>query len=72
ANNEIKIWINSEAKTDLTVNTKSHGGNSTDFVFPTFNNIWFGWWLYQDGPTPNMFDLWIDDIALSSDRLGCQ
>ena len=59
------------AKSDLTVSTKMHGGNQVDFVFPTFQRIWFGWWLYQGAPTPNQFDLWLDDIALSSTRLGC-
>ncbi|HET9930077.1 MAG TPA: hypothetical protein VFQ35_05310 [Polyangiaceae bacterium] len=71
ADNNINIWIDSTAKTDLSVSTKMHGGSSVDFVFPTFNNVWFGWWLYQSGPTPNQFDLWIDDISLGTKRQGC-
>jgi hypothetical protein len=30
-----------------------------------------GWQLYQGGPTPDHYDLWLDDIALSSTRVGC-
>lgn len=69
-NNVINIWIDNTAKTDLSVNTTMHG-NGGDFVFPTFNNIWFGWWLYQTGSTPSQFDLWIDDISLGTKRQGC-
>lgn len=71
ADNEIKIWIDGTAKPDLTVSTKLHGGSDVDFVFPKFNSIWFGWWLYQSGSAPPQFDLWLDDIALSVERLGC-
>ena len=72
ANNEIKIWIDGEAKTELTVSTKTHTGTQgQDFVFPQFSSIWFGWWLYQSGTTPPEFDVWLDDIALSTQRLGC-
>ena len=71
ADNEIKVWIDGVAKPDLTVSTKVHGGTQVDFVFPDFNRAWFGWWLYQGGSTPNQFDLWFDDLALASARLGC-
>jgi hypothetical protein len=72
ADNTVRIWIDGVAKPDLTVSTTMHGGTQVDFVFPTFNRIWFGWWLYQSGPTPNEFDLWIDDIKLATTRVGCQ
>ena len=71
SNNAINVWIDGTAKPELSVSTKMHGGSNVDFVFPTFNNIWFGWWLYQSGSTPAQFDLWLDDIALSTKRVGC-
>lgn len=71
SSNAIRVWIDGEEKAELFVNTKQHGGNAADFVFPTFSRIWFGWWLYQGGTTPPEFDLWLDDIALSAQRLGC-
>jgi hypothetical protein len=70
--NTIRVWIDDVAKTELTVSTNMHGGNNVDFVFPTFDKITVGWQLYQDGPTPSQFDLWFDDIALSTTRIGCQ
>jgi hypothetical protein len=71
ANSAINIWIDGAAKTDLSVNASMHGGGGGTFEFPTFNNIWFGWWLYQNGPTPSQYDLWIDDISLGTKRQGC-
>ena len=32
---------------------------------------WVGWWLYQSGSTPDHFDVWIDEVALDSARIGC-
>jgi hypothetical protein len=71
ADNVINVWIDGVAKTDLTVSTKVHGGNNVDFVFPKWDSLWFGWWLYQASPTPNQFDLWYDDVAIGTARLGC-
>lgn len=67
----VNVWIDGVARPELTVSKTDHGGASTDFVFPTFTQIWFGWWLYQGGPTPAAFDVWFDDIALGTSRLGC-
>jgi len=71
ADNAINVWIDSVAKPELSVSTKNHGGNNVDFVFPTFQTIWFGWWLYQANPTPAQYDLWYDDVVLGTKRIGC-
>jgi hypothetical protein len=67
----INVWVDGVAKTELSVTTTMHGGNNVNFVFPTWQSIWFGWWLYQANPTPNQYDLWYDDIVLSTTRVGC-
>lgn len=71
ANSEIDVWIDGVAKPEMSVSKTSHGGTQVDFVFPTIDRAWFGWWLYQANPTPAAFEVWLDDIALGSDRLGC-
>jgi hypothetical protein len=71
ADNNINVWLDGVAKPELSVSTMVHGGTQVDFVFPTFQSVWFGWWLYQSGSTPSQFDLWLDDLALSSTRVGC-
>jgi hypothetical protein len=72
ADNNINIWLDGVAQPELSVSTTSHALNSVPFVFPTFNTMWIGWQLYQGGPTPNQFNLWFDDIVLSTQRVGCQ
>ncbi|WP_255952566.1 hypothetical protein [Streptomyces odontomachi] len=69
--NRISVWIDGEPKSDLTVDTTHHGGNPVDFVFPTFHTVKLGWQLYQGNPTPAGYDVRLDDIALSSERVGC-
>jgi len=68
--NAITLSIDGQPKPDLSVSTKDHTG-SGDFVFPTFNDIWFGWWLYQASPTPDHFDVWLDDLALGTSAIPC-
>lgn len=71
ADNRVAVWIDGVANPELTASTDSHGGNDVPFVLPTVNTVKIGWQLYQAGTTPAFFDLWIDDVALSTRRLGC-
>ena len=71
ANGEIDVWIDGVAKPELSVSKTVHGGTQVDFVFPAIDRAWFGWWLYQANPTPSTYEVWLDDLALASDRLGC-
>jgi hypothetical protein len=48
-----------------------HGGSDVEFVMPAFQSLDLGWWLYQGGPTPDHFDLWLDEIILDDERIGC-
>ena len=41
------------------------------FAFPTFNQLWFGWVVFQAGTQPNQFDVRFDDIVLSTQPIGC-
>jgi hypothetical protein len=47
-----------------------HGGNSTQpFILPQFTNVWLGWQEYQT--TTETFEMWIDEIAIDKERIGC-
>ncbi len=70
-NNRITVWIDGVAQPDMTVSTTEHGGAPVDFVLPTVDTIKIGWQLYQGNPSPNRYDLWLDDIAFTTNRLGC-
>ncbi|GAA2434824.1 hypothetical protein [Streptomyces macrosporus] len=71
SDNRVSVWIDGKPKPDLTVTTTRHGGNPVDFVFPRFDTVRIGWQLYQAGPTPDSYDLLLDDLALSTERVGC-
>lgn len=69
----IAVYLDGVAQPDLGVTHDSHGGTQSEgFDFPAFDRIWFGWWLYQSNPTPAAYDVWLDDLALAPDRLGCE
>jgi hypothetical protein len=70
ADNSIDVYIDGTLKPELSVSTNDHDGNGA-FNFPTFNNIWFGWTVFQGGSVPAPFNVFIDDIVLSTQRVGC-
>jgi len=59
--NDITLWVNDQ---QVTPNDR---GN---FTFPTINRLWIGWVVYQTGQ-PAAYDVRIDDIVISSERVGC-
>ncbi|MER7727429.1 hypothetical protein [Streptomyces sp. NPDC096323] len=69
--NTVSVWIDGEAKPELTVSTRRHGGADADFVFPRFRTVKIGWQLYQGSPSPSSYDVRMDDIALDGRRIGC-
>lgn len=69
--NFIRLSIDGTDDDALTVDTTDHGGADVDFVLPTFEEVFLGWQLYQSGPTPSAYDVWIDDVVFDSTRVGC-
>lgn len=70
--NTMRAWLNGVAQPNMTVSTLDHNaanGSLRPFEFPQFNAISMGWWFYQgDGAS---HDVWMDDIVLSTERIGC-
>ncbi|HEX2869660.1 MAG TPA: hypothetical protein VHP33_00360 [Polyangiaceae bacterium] len=68
---ETKFFLDGVEHPSLsTTLTTKHGGNpDKPFYLPEFNAIWFGWAEYQ--PTTQQFELWFDEIAIDSERIGC-
>jgi hypothetical protein len=67
SDHSLRMWIDGVAHPELTTGPSRHA----NLTFPTFNRVWFGWWLYQANPAPDQYDLWFDDIVLSTTRVGC-
>ncbi|SER09942.1 hypothetical protein SAMN04487983_101158 [Streptomyces sp. yr375] len=68
--NRVTVYQDGVERPELTVSTKNHGGTADDFVFPRFDKLKLGWQLYQSGPTPSSYDVRMDDVALSTRRVG--
>jgi hypothetical protein len=68
--NEGRVWINEVERPSLHTTATEHGGDG-DYILPTFETVWFGWWHYQSGTTPAEFDTWIDEIVIDDERIGC-
>lgn len=69
--NNVDVWIDGVSKPELSVSTKKNGSQK-DFFFPKFDSIWFGWWVFQGDTNPAKFNAHIDDIVLSTSRVGCK
>jgi hypothetical protein len=69
--NQVQTWFDGVDNPDLTASTDNHGGNEVPFKLPKITTVKIGWQLYQPGTTPEAFDVWIDDIALANERIGC-
>jgi hypothetical protein len=66
---ETEFWWDATLHPSLTTTPAMHGGNANPFVLPQFTSVWFGWQEYQTSTEP--FELWIDEIAVDSHRIGC-
>ena len=63
-----RLWINAEEVKDAAFmkGPKNYEGSE---IPAAMESITFGWWNYQQAG-PKGFVAWIDDIALSKERLG--
>jgi len=68
--NRVTVYFDGVEQPDLTISTKQHGGTTDDFTFPRFDKLKLGWQLYQANPTPSSYDVRLDDIAVSTRRVG--
>jgi hypothetical protein len=59
--NDMTLWVDG-----LEVQPLDRG----NFQLPTVNRLWFGWVVYQNGQPPT-YDVRIDDLVLSTERVGC-
>jgi hypothetical protein len=68
---ETRFWWDGIEHPSLdTTPATPHGGNSAEpFILPQFTDVWLGWYEYQ--VTDQAFELWIDEIAIDGQRIGC-
>ena len=61
---EFKVWWDDVERTAA----RSGPSKYPNFVMPTFNSLWFGWWMYN---IKEPQELWIDEIAVDYKPIGC-
>jgi len=67
--NEFHVWLDDAERPLLNRGVTQHAS----FTMPTFNSLWFGYWLYA-GSIPGETEaqeLWIDEIAVDFKPIGC-
>jgi hypothetical protein len=73
--NETRFWWDGveHPSLDTTRDTAHQGNASVKYDLPTFGSVWVGFWNYnQNKPVvPDHFDVWIDEVALDAERIGC-
>ena len=70
--NETRFYWDGVEHPSLHTTATDHGGPDTvQYELPEFESVYVGWWLYQPGTTPGEFDVWIDEVAFDSERMGC-
>lgn len=68
--NETHFFVNGEEHPSLATTATDHGGSNVDYILPTAESLWFGWYQYQDDPDLR-FEVWIDELAIDDERIGC-
>ena len=58
------VWWDDMERPMLTSGPSRHAS----FTMPTFNGLWFGWWMYNLAEPQ---ELWIDEIAVDYKPIGC-
>lgn len=69
------FWDGEEHPSLGTTPDTPHGANSSvKYLLPTLGSVWFGFWNYDQGKTtkPDHYDVWLDEIALAGERIGCE
>jgi polysaccharide lyase-like protein len=67
--NQTRFFWDGVEHPSLATSATMHGGNMNPFILPKFTNLWVGWQEYQT--TTETFELWVDEIAIDSSRIGC-
>lgn len=71
--NETKFFQDAVEHPSLATTATDHGGDQgQQYLLPSFESVWVGWWLYQGSPSPDHYDVWIDEVVIDNTaRVGC-
>lgn len=74
--NQTRVWIDGVEQGSLHLTeTDFRPGDAEQgqrFVQPTYARLRIGWWLYPaENPQPGEYSVWIDEVAVDGERIGC-
>ena len=67
--NEMHLWLDGKELTDVAV--PPGGVNGMIWTAPKFDSFYFGWITYATDMASDHYDIWYDDIAIDTARIGC-
>jgi hypothetical protein len=71
-NDVTDLWWNGVLRPSLHTTATENGSSTTaEYLIPEIDTMFVGFWLYQTGTVPEEFDVWIDELAIDSERIGC-
>ena len=72
AANETRFYWDATEHPSLHATGTMHGGDQGQvYDLPSFTSVWVGWWFYQGNTLNQTFDVWIDEVAIDKERIGC-
>ncbi len=72
--NETRVWINNVEQLSLHTtasNYKVGNDESGNFDHPPYNYVRIGYWGYQAATQPSPSQVYLDELALDDDQIGC-
>jgi hypothetical protein len=64
-----QIWVDDKELTELKTDSAKAAGGQSNHLPPKWASVSFGIWEYH--PIPTLSDMWIDDIRVSTKKIGC-
>jgi hypothetical protein len=71
-NDVTDLWWDGVLRPSLHTTATENGSSTTaEYLIPELDTMFVGFWLYQPETVPAAFDVWIDELAIDSERIGC-
>ncbi|HEX3694741.1 MAG TPA: hypothetical protein VH374_05060 [Polyangia bacterium] len=75
--NQTKIWVDGVLHPSIATTETMHGTMLTrgapsagmgNFILPNFTALWIGWQAYSG---TQLYEFWMDEVAINNTRIGC-
>jgi len=66
---ETRLWLDGTEHPSLMTSTTMNGAGGKLYALPQFTQVAIGWHEWQT--TTLKFELWVDEIAIDKERIGC-